>query len=61
MALPTCECVEGLPQIDKLKAIYCAVRELAGNPASLPKCGCVNAVNDLLDNIYCGILIWGEQ
>jgi hypothetical protein len=60
MALPTCECVEAMPQIDKLKAIYCAVRGLAGEPDTLPHCGCVNVVNDLLDNIYCGLLIWAE-
>lgn len=59
MAIPTCECVKGQPQIDKLRSIYCAVRELAGNDPSLPECGCVLTVNDLLDNIYCAALIWG--
>jgi len=58
--LPTCDCVEAQPQIDKLRSIYCVVRQLAGNDSSLPECGCVNTVNDLLDNIYCGILIWGN-
>lgn len=58
MALPTCECVEAQPQIDKLRSIYCATRELAGNAPGLPECACVQTVNDLLDNIYCALLIW---
>jgi hypothetical protein len=61
MALPTCECVEAQPQIDKLKSIYCAVLELAGNDPSLPECGCPQTVNDLLNAIYCAILIWGGE
>ena len=58
--LPTCECVEAEPQIDKVRSIYCAVRLLADEPASLPECGCGLPLNDLLDNIYCAILAWGE-
>lgn len=39
MALPTCECISGLPQPDKLDAIYCALAEIvagAGTGGGLP-------------------------
>lgn len=60
VTLPTCACVEAQPQIDKLRSIYCVTRALAGSPDSLPDCACVHTVNDLLDNIYCSIVVWGE-
>lgn len=60
--LLSCECIKGVPQIDKLRNIYCAMWELAGTDPSLPTCICANAmtVNDLLDNIYCAARIWGN-
>lgn len=60
VTLPTCACVEAQPQIDKLRSIYCVTRAVAGSPDSLPDCACVHTVNDLLDNIYCSIVAWGE-
>ena len=59
MADPTCECIESLPQIDKLKAIYSVTKQLAANDPSLPDCP--QTVNDLLDSIYCATLIWAQQ
>lgn len=35
MPLPTCECIRGLPQADKLDAIYCALLEIAAAGGSV--------------------------
>lgn len=61
VTLPSCECIKGLPPLDRLTQIYAAAYVLAGEDASLPTVECVAAMPplDRLNAIYCALLLAG--